>query len=331
MPVALWSVSGAVPVRLEQRREFAEKHLEAWVEADATIVGGDGLTWVARQPRLPDGSIPDLIGMTREGGLVVAELKRDAVNVGTLAQALHYVLMLGTMDRDAVLKRLNLTDDQGSVLAASYQGGSGPDISIMLIGTSRAPELERAVAFLSDRGLNVPVRIVTFTPFQDAHQNVFLSREVEEHELAPSELSPQQRSSRGAKIEWVQDLARDAGVADVFDAFIESAADLGLRIKPWPKSLTIVPPFTRGRTLLYLAPNSQGTLHLGHSTENITELYGADPEEVRRALGRNWVDVSRDEARAILQGFIALMQQLQQGSSPAGAMPVPSSVAALNI
>jgi hypothetical protein len=330
MPVALWTVNDSAPVRLEQRRDFAERHLETWIEADASMVGGEGMSWVARQPRLPDGSIPDLIGMTREGGLVVAELKRDAVNIATLAQALHYVLMLGAMDVDAILRRLKLSEEQRSVLQTSYETGSGPEVSIMLIGTSRAPELERAAVFLSDRGLNVPVRIVTFTPYQDASQTVFLSREVEEHELAPSDLSAQQRSSRSAKIEWVQDMAREAGVADVVEAFLQAAAELGLRIKPWPKSLTIVPPFTRGRTLLYIAPKSTGVLHLGHSTENITELYGADPADVRQALGRNWIDASSAEARTVVSGFVELMQRLQAsdttkptpaaaGSQPRGA------------
>ncbi len=278
------------------------------------MVGIDGLTWVSRQRALPDGSRPDLIGMTREGGLVVAELKRDAVNVATLSQALHYVLTLGAMERDVVLQRLTLNEDQRSTLVAAYEAGSGPELSIMLVGTSRAPELERAAAFLSERGLNVPVRIVTFTPFQDSTGAVFLTREVEEHELEPSQLSAQQQGKRGASIERVQEMSRAAGVADVVEAFMREAAELGLRIKPWPKSLTIVPPFTRGRTLLYLAPKSDGVLHIGHGTDNICDLYGAEKADVRAALGPNWRDVRSDEALTVLQGFSTLMQRLQQAA-----------------
>jgi len=250
--------------------------------------------------------------MTREGGLVVAELKRETVNIGTLAQALHYVLMLGAMDLDAVLKRLTLSEEAKSTLTASYENDGTPDFSIMLIGTSRVPELDRATAFLSRQGLNVPVKIVTFTPFLDTEGRVFLVRDVEDHELEPSDLSGQQRRSRHAKVEWVQEMARVAGVGEVVESFIQTASDLGLRIRPWPKSLTIVPPFTRGRTLLYLGPKGAGQVHFGYSPENLTELYGADVATVRQRLGENWVNLSPEDAQGRIQEFASLMQGLQQ-------------------
>jgi hypothetical protein len=62
-------------------------------------------------------------------------------------------------------------------------------------------------------------------------------------------------------------------------------------------------------------------LHLGHSTENITELYGADPADVREALGRNWIDVSGEEARTVLGRFVGLMQRLQASDPPTAATP----------
>lgn len=103
-----------------------------------------------------------------------------------------------------------------------------------------------------------------------------LAREVEEHDQEPDGLSPKQRSSRAARIEWVQEIARELGVGDVVEEYITAAADVGLRVKPWPRTLTIVPPFTRGRTLVYIAPKSGG-VDFGYSGENLAELYGADP------------------------------------------------------
>jgi hypothetical protein len=254
--VALWSVPAAGstggPQRVEQRREFIEAHLETWIEADPTLVM-EGLTWVGRQVVFPDRSKLDLVGLTKEGQLVVAELKREAVGIATLAQALHYTLWLGALEEDALLRRLNVTDEQRDLLLASLSQGE-IDVAVLLVGTKRLPELDRAAAFLASRGLSVPVRIVTFTPFVDTSGQIFLAREIEEHEQEPDEISPKQRSSRAAKIEWVQERARECRVGDVLDEYIAAAADLGLRVKPWPKSITIVPPFTRGRTLLYIAP-----------------------------------------------------------------------------
>ena len=83
MRVALWSVTDGVPVRLEQGHSFVEADLEQWVERDATLVL-DGLRWIGRQVTLPDRSRVDLVGLTREGQLVVAELKRGVLDTATL-------------------------------------------------------------------------------------------------------------------------------------------------------------------------------------------------------------------------------------------------------
>src|SRR5688500_6209133 len=96
--VALWSVpavgSTGGPQRRAHRREFVEAHLESWIEADPSLVM-DGLAWVGRQVMFPDRSRLDLVGLTKEGQLVIAELKSEAVGIGTLAQALHYALWIG--------------------------------------------------------------------------------------------------------------------------------------------------------------------------------------------------------------------------------------------
>ncbi len=309
MRVALWSVTDGVPVRLEQGHSFVEADLEQWVERDATLVL-DGLRWIGRQVTLPDRSRVDLVGLTREGQLVVAELKMGILDTATLSQALHYALWLGAMDIDSLQARLTLDEEALSLLTESITGGV-LDISILLIGTARQPELDQAAAFLSDRGFDVPVRMVTFTPFLDATGGVFLAREVEEHEQEPDEESPKARSSRAAKIEWVQERARQFGVGDVVDDHMAAAAKLGLRVKPWPKSITIVPPFTRGRTLVYVSPVRAETLHWGYSTENLAELYGADPKHVEAALGANWTDIDPTTARTRLAAFVDLMSTLQ--------------------
>lgn len=80
-----------------------------WVERDATLVL-DGLRWIGRQVTLPDRTRIDLGGLTREGQLVVAELKRAALDTATLSRALHYPLWLGSMDIDALQARLTLDE-----------------------------------------------------------------------------------------------------------------------------------------------------------------------------------------------------------------------------
>jgi hypothetical protein len=326
MPVALWSVTDSGPKRLEQSQSFVEAELETWVEQDPTLVL-DGLRWIGRQVVLPDKTRTDLIGITREGQLVVAELKRQAVDVATLSQAFHYALWFGSMEFEALEARLKLDEDARALLSGMLAGG-GLDISILLIGTARQPALDRAAAFLASRGFNVPIRIVSFTPFLDASGQVVLAREVEEHEQAPEDESPKERRSRAAKIEWVQEMARDAGVADVFNEYITEAKALGLGVKPWPRSITIVPPTTRGRTLLYLAPKADGKLRWGYSLDNLVELYGADRDGVEAALGANEVDLDADAARTRLAVFARLMNDLQVARTDAGSPIIESPGAA---
>jgi hypothetical protein len=169
---------------------------------------------------------------------------------------------------------------------------------------------------LSARGFDVPVRIVTFTPFLDTGGGVLLAREVEEHEQEPDEESPKARSSRAAKIEWVQEQAQQLGVGDIVNEHMAAAARLGLRVKPWPRSITIVPPFTHGRTLVYVAPIRHGTLRWGYSAENLAELYGADPRSVEASLGSNWTELDAATARTRLEAFTKLMGALQEAERP---------------
>ena len=311
MRVALWSIAKGRPQRLEQRRDFLELDLEAWVHEHPELVM-DGLSWVGRQVTLPDRSRLDLIGVTREGQMVVTELKLGAVDIGTLTQAFHYVLAIAAAGIDTILNRLELDEEQLELMSHE-DDPLGLDISILLVGTARAPELDRAAAFLSDRGLSIPVRIVTFAPFVDLSGQVLLAREVEEHEQEGDEdITPRQRSSRAARIEWVQQRARELGIGDIFEEALRTADVLGLNVKPWPRSITIVPPYTRGRTLLYLRPQSKGRIHLGYSSENLAALYGASEPDVQTALGENWVEVDKETARQKIAAFGALMAELQK-------------------
>jgi hypothetical protein len=321
MALALWSVRGGRPVRVAYDAQFIEKHLEEWIAAEPSLVM-EGLTWVARQRGLPDRSRPDLIGVTREGALVVAELKRGVVDIATLSQALHYLMWLGPMDNHSLLAQLT---SAGTPERDALEGVLGPDTSpelmVMLIGTGRHPALDDGAGFLSDRGFDVPTRIVTFAPFTDATGQVLLAREVEDHEVPESEAGPKQRVSRAASVERVREMARESGVLEPFDAAVRVAAEHGLKIKPWPYSVTVVPPFTRGRTLIYLSPRG-GVVHFGYSTENLAELYGAKPAEVEANLGANWIDVDPEAATALVEKFGAMMAVLQNADSGDGGTPL---------
>jgi hypothetical protein len=307
--VGLWSIEQGEPRRLEQRRDFLEVDLEDWISRHPELVM-DGLSWVGRQVVLPGRARLDLVGLTREGQLVIAELKRGTVDIGTLTQALSYSLSIVAMVPAAILGRLELNDDQRELLTASLENEGQFDLAMLLVGTARAPELDRASEFLTDRGLDLPIRVVTFAPFRDHDGRVFLAREVAEHEQAPEEVTPRQRSSRAARVEWIQERARELGTGDVIEEAIRMAGALGLKVRPWPKSLTIAPGTGMLKTLVYLGVKEDGRIGFGYHTDNFVELYGASADEVEAALGENWRDIGPEAARAALADFGRLMEDL---------------------
>ena len=323
MPVALWSVSGDKPVRVHQHTEYIEKNLEEWIQREPSLVM-EGLRWVARQPVLPDRSRADLIGVTREGVLVVAELKRDFVGIGTLAQALHYVLWLGPMERETLISQLTRErSEERRILDEALDAETPVELLIVLIGTGSLPELDQAAAFLASRGLSVPVNVVTFTPFIDSSGQVLLARHVEEHEQPADNVSPAQKASRATSVDRVRELAREAGVVEPFDDAIAVAQAQGLKVKPWPRSITVVPRHTRGRTLIYLSPRADRQVHFEYSLESLSDLYGATADQLEQALGSNRVVVDVDRARHLVASFGKLMAELQEtdGGAPGGEQP----------
>jgi hypothetical protein len=77
---SLWSISDGKPVRLEARRDFLEVDLESWIERHPRP--GDERLEVGRSEDRAPGPQPDrLVGVSREGALVIAELKRGHLGV----------------------------------------------------------------------------------------------------------------------------------------------------------------------------------------------------------------------------------------------------------
>jgi hypothetical protein len=310
MRVGLWSVGDdGTPRRLEQRRDFLEVDLEGWIEAHPELVA-EGLTWVGRQVILPGRPRIDLVGVTREGQLVVAELKRGAIDVATLTQALFYALAIAAMDPEGFLGRLRLDEEMRELLLSGVQSDGHLDLALLLVGTARAPEIDRASDYLSSRGLDLELRVVTFVPFVDDRGHVLLAREIAEQEQAEDEITPRRRTARGARVEWVQQRARELDVGPVIEEAITIAGELGLKVRPWPKSITVVPATGMMKTLIYLGVKQRGYVGFGYSSENIAALYGVNEQHVVDTLGSNWEDLPPGEVGLRLASFAALMSAL---------------------
>ena len=66
MRVAAWrATEDGVSAPLVRDDTFLEKNLETWIDKQPSLLL-DGVTWIARQMCLPDGSRLDLLGFTQD-------------------------------------------------------------------------------------------------------------------------------------------------------------------------------------------------------------------------------------------------------------------------
>ncbi len=84
----LWKIDGSELLRIEYQPLPREDQLEDWIAKDPTILGLE-LLIIGRQLPKFRGRL-DLLGMDRDGGLVIIELKRDKTPRDVVAQVLEY-------------------------------------------------------------------------------------------------------------------------------------------------------------------------------------------------------------------------------------------------
>ncbi len=75
----LWAISGDTLAPLPIEKLNSEDRLEAWLETDIDLIGGDLLV-IGRQVTTAHGGRIDLLAINSEGSLVIIELKRDNTN-----------------------------------------------------------------------------------------------------------------------------------------------------------------------------------------------------------------------------------------------------------
>lgn len=147
--------------------QFEEAVLEDWLEKNPHSILEDGaLLLIGRQVKTNLNSIIDLLGVDRQGSLVVVELKRNRTPRETLAQALEYASFTALLDYEQIEKILqSYLSDEGANLAEYHReyfhlgNGEAPALNkeqrIIIIGQTITPEIHQTATFLRQRGLRV--------------------------------------------------------------------------------------------------------------------------------------------------------------------------------
>lgn len=100
------------------------------------------------------------------------------------------------------------------------------------------------------------------------------------------------RPERKHTVEAVRKLAREAGVVEQLDRFMEMADQAGLAVQPQMTSIRIAPTKDKRRLLLYVEPMpdaksaGNGKLHFYWAPDALKKYYGIDEQEVEAGLGK---------------------------------------------
>jgi hypothetical protein len=168
--------------------DHEEVVLEKWLESNPDGILEDGrILIVGRQVATNFGGFIDLLGIDREGDVVVVELKRDRTPRDTLAQALEYVSFVERLDTGQIegIIRSYLNDESLNLAEhhrAYFELGSdeavafNKDQRIVVVGQRVTPEIRQTASFLRSKGIRITC--VEFTFFQTNGGTRLLSQEI---------------------------------------------------------------------------------------------------------------------------------------------------------
>lgn len=168
--------------------DHEEAVLEDWLESNPDGIIEDGrVLIIGRQVVTNFGGFIDLLGLDREGDVVVVELKRDRTPRDTIAQSLDYASFAERLDSSQLqdILRSYLNDDSLSLaehhreyfeLKADEAVAFNKDQRIVIVGQRVTPDIRQTATFLRSKGLRVTC--VEFTFFQAGGGTRLLSQEI---------------------------------------------------------------------------------------------------------------------------------------------------------
>ena len=111
-------------VQLPYQVDHEESVLEKWLESNpGAILEDDGILIIGRQVSTNLGGFIDLLGVDRQGNVVVIELKRDRTPRDTIAQSLEYASFIERLDTDELEVILRSYLNDASLSLAEYHRG----------------------------------------------------------------------------------------------------------------------------------------------------------------------------------------------------------------
>ena len=337
--------------RVPFEADHEESVLEEWLESNPDGVLEDGqLLIIGRQVPTDLGKSIDLLGVDREGNVVVVELKRDRTPRDVIAQALEYAAFAAYLDVDKLERLLGeyrpddplgLAERHREYFGQSEAVAFNKDQRIVIIGQQVTPEIRQTALFLGAKGIQVTC--VEFSFFQAGGGGRLLSQEIVVGEQAKPRGRPR-RTAPLARAEFLKS-CDDHGRA-VYSRILDLANRKGMSLKWGTTSFNIVvdvdgaqehvltagvPDSKYGQTVLTaLGSDYWGIRKTGAPAEVVEQLWREAEEtglfapagkELRCPIDRVFTD---DEVGALVAWCESVEQAIREhGQKAAGASPQP--------
>ena len=185
--IKIWEIDGEAAEQVKTTHQAeTERRLEDVLVRNPEMLM-PGLTLVGRQTPADTGAL-DLLGVDRQGRLVVFELKRGKVTRDAVAQAIDYCSHLESLEDPELASHISKCsgnngidkiEDFESWYREQYGGEELAElrpIRMTLVGLGADPRAYRMVEFLAERGLDVS--LLTFHGYQ-CGDRLLLARQVE--------------------------------------------------------------------------------------------------------------------------------------------------------
>lgn len=313
--IGLWHVTASGPQQLKTGAVELEKHLEDWIEKDPSLLQV-GFTIVGRQVVVEGGRL-DLLAIDTQGRWAVIEIKSGTIYRDTIAQALDYASCVATMPYRLLSEKVNsyLRSRSTETLETLMEEQSldtadgSRDVEIYVVGTGRAPGLERMASYLSTR-YSLPINIVSYQVYGIADGHQLLVRELSSTEVLSSTEADNQSLPQRAEtsLEEITAKADKFGVGKDFRRVLEAAQKHGMNPRVFQHSIMYTPPSNRTRMLFTVKANPKrgdNRLQVYVWPQAFSEFYPVSPEKaaIDLGIGTGWRKMTSENVDAFLEGL----------------------------
>ena len=160
----IWAIDDSQIVRLERTEMDLESSLEDTLVAHSEMLQ-PSLKWVGRQLPVGDGYL-DLLGVDREGRLIVCELKRGTLSRDAVAQVIDYGSALESMNLNELVALIEEYSGHSDIAKIEnfedwYREEFGETLDLLrplsmyLVGLGTDETTRRMIDFLAEAGLDI--------------------------------------------------------------------------------------------------------------------------------------------------------------------------------